>query len=408
MINNNKKNLKEKDKQGKMIIAILLLIAIIGVGYAALGANLKINGVANIPSAQWNVHFVQNSITPTTGSVAIDTANNEKAATVDSATEVSYKVKLALPGDFYEFTVDVTNEGSIDAMIDSISSKIKIGTGEEEEITTSPSNLPAYLDYSVSYSDGKSITAKQKLDAGDTETIKVRLSYKTDITSTDLPTTNQILALNFKVNYVQKDSTAVEVVHPVNGTKYTMSYGQNGQIGQNVINGVPLYNRAQEAISSTGKDFPFYLKHTVVNDQITESYLELEINETTKQSIIAKACSGDSTCEAKINAINNGTYTLRGAGATLKSGSTSDYNGDSPYYEANKAVIKQIFGENCGTESNPGRDTAFLGCSVIGGWYSSFGVSVDATGTVNASITGGSGSECRVNSSGRSCFGSSC
>ena len=397
---NNKKNLKEKDKQGKMIIAILLLIAIIGVGYATLGANLKINGVANIPSAQWNVHFVQNSITPTTGSVAIDTANNEKAATVDSATEVSYKVKLALPGDFYEFTVDVTNEGSIDAMIDSVSSKIKIGTGEEEEITTSPSNLPTYLDYSVAYVDGKSITAKQKLDAGDTETIKVRLSYKTDITSTDLPTTNQTLALNFKVNYVQKDDSATEI--RVNGTKYTMfngQNGQNGQIGQNVINGVPLYNTAQEAISSTGKDFPFYLKHTVVNDQITESYVEVEINETTKQSIINKICNGNSNCETavgpQVNAINNGTYTLRGAGATLNS--TSSYNGDSPYYEANKAVIKQIFGENCGTESNPGTDNANLSCSVDG-----FNVGADAFGLVYSNI-GSSG--CSVNKTGYSSCG---
>ena len=52
MINQNKKMiLREKDRRGKITIAILLLIAIIGVGYAALGANLKINGVANIPSA---------------------------------------------------------------------------------------------------------------------------------------------------------------------------------------------------------------------------------------------------------------------------------------------------------------------------------------------------------------------
>ena len=52
MINQNKKmDLGEKDRRGKMVIAVLLLIAIIGVGYAALGANLKINGVANISSA---------------------------------------------------------------------------------------------------------------------------------------------------------------------------------------------------------------------------------------------------------------------------------------------------------------------------------------------------------------------
>ena len=46
MINQNKKmNLREKDRRGKMVIAVLLLIAVIGVGYAALGANLKLMDV---------------------------------------------------------------------------------------------------------------------------------------------------------------------------------------------------------------------------------------------------------------------------------------------------------------------------------------------------------------------------
>ena len=69
MMKNKKKNLRTKYEQGKIVVAILLIITAIGVGYASLGANLKINGVANIPSASWDVHFKTGSIAVTSGSV---------------------------------------------------------------------------------------------------------------------------------------------------------------------------------------------------------------------------------------------------------------------------------------------------------------------------------------------------
>ena len=68
-----------KNQRKRIVVVILLLIAIIGVGYATLGATLNINGVASIPSSTWNVHFKTGSITPTTGSVTIDTNNIEES-----------------------------------------------------------------------------------------------------------------------------------------------------------------------------------------------------------------------------------------------------------------------------------------------------------------------------------------
>ncbi|MBR2828489.1 MAG: hypothetical protein IKE70_04590 [Bacilli bacterium] len=205
----NDNNLRKKLQRNRIIVAILLLIAVIGVGYATLGANLKINGVAEIPSASWDVGFKTGTVQVTNGSVSGSAVAT--AATITNSSQVDYAVTLALPGDFYEFTVTAENAGSIDAMIDSFTSKIKIGDGEEQEITSS--NLPAYLSYSVTYSDGTAVAAKQKLDHGTSEVFKVRLAYRTDIESTDLPTTNQSLHLNFQVNYVQKDSTAIAVAH---------------------------------------------------------------------------------------------------------------------------------------------------------------------------------------------------
>lgn len=200
-----KDNLRKKLQRNRIIVAVLLLIAVIGVGYATLGANLKINGVAEIPSASWNVGFT-GTPSVTTGSVSGSAVTT--AATITNTTQVDYAVTLALPGDFYEFTVTAANSGSIDAMIDSFTSKIKIGDGEEQDVT---GHLPEYLDYSVTYSDGTAVAAKQKLDHGTSEVFKVRLSYKTDITAEQLPTANQSIALNFQVNYVQKDSSAINV-----------------------------------------------------------------------------------------------------------------------------------------------------------------------------------------------------
>ncbi len=193
--------------RGRMMITILVLVGIMGIGYALLGANLKINGVAEIPASSWNVRFKAGSINVTNGSVTVDTTNNEKAATIDNATQVSYAVRLALPGDFYEFTVTAENTGSIDAMIDSVVSKLG-----DTVITTG--TLPSYLDYSVTYSDGVTISPNQILASNTEEEFKVRLEFKKDIETSELPSSNIALNINFQINYVQADSSATKVYHP--------------------------------------------------------------------------------------------------------------------------------------------------------------------------------------------------
>ena len=188
--------------QVRLMITIIALIGIMGLGYAFLHSDLKINGVSTIPSSSWNVRFKANSVNVTEGSVEVDTTNNEQAARIDDDTNLSYKVRLALPGDFYEFTVIVENTGSIDAMIDSISSKLG-----DTEITTG--TLPSYLNYTVTYGDGIAIAPHHLLATSTEETLKVRLEFKKDIQISELPSSARTLNLNFQINYVQADNTAV-------------------------------------------------------------------------------------------------------------------------------------------------------------------------------------------------------
>lgn len=198
---NNKKRFR--------IILVLLLLGIT-LGYAVLGANLTINGNSKLSSSTWDIHF--NNVVPKSGSVAIGTGDQGAVITQGDTTEVTYAVTLSKPGDFYEFEVDAVNAGTVDGMIDTITSTYKIGEGEVTPITAS--SLPAYLDYSATYSNGVTIAQNQLLEAGDSETYKVRIEFKRDIENNQLPSTEQTLTFNFAVNYVQADSNAVPVVPP--------------------------------------------------------------------------------------------------------------------------------------------------------------------------------------------------
>ena len=358
-------------KKGKMMIGLLLLIGVIGIGYAALGANLKINGVTEITSSSWNVHFKTGSIAVTSGSVSIEENTTQQAATITNATQVDYAVKLALPGDFYEFTVVAENTGTIDAMIDSVSSKL--GT---TEITTG--TLPSYIDYSVTYADGIEIAPKHLLSKNTEETYKVRIEFMKDIEANQLPGEATTLNLNFQINYVQADDTAVVVSHPFTGIKYGV-YPWNNPLTLN--SAVPanaiLHSTPSEALADwTNASVmnstlePYYLKHKIENDVVTESYVVFTVTDE-----MAQANSG----------MTAGTYELRG------------YTDDT-YFIQNAKTIYDAFGTKC--SSNPYTTTPsynFL-CSVSGLRASAY-----PSGYVGAYGSGGSG--CYVTYGGASyCF----
>ncbi|MBQ3297618.1 MAG: hypothetical protein IJG97_02295 [Bacilli bacterium] len=184
------------DKDNIKIILFILILGL-GIGYAYINSDLNINGTAQVNSANWDVHWA--NIQVKTESVSAN------SPTISNQTTVNYSVVLNTPGDYYEFTVDAVNGGSIDAMIDSIDSKLNGAT-----ITT----LPAYLKYSVTYSDGVALQPNHQLLHNTTEKYKVRIEYRTDIELNQIPATNQTLSLQFTVTYRQATDDAVSVPHP--------------------------------------------------------------------------------------------------------------------------------------------------------------------------------------------------
>ena len=361
-----------------MVLIILLLS--ISLGYALLSTNLNIVGTTVVKDNKWDIYF--DNVQVMSGSVTASTP------VIDTAkTTVSYSVNLNLPGDYFEFTVDAKNAGTIDGMVSAVSSKLN-GT----EITT----LPNYLEYSVSYSDGIAIQNNHLLEAGKTETYKVRVGYKKDISATDLPSTEQTLNLSFSVTYVQSDTSVVPVPHPeivytVNKYDYSATNPKYNAVwlNQTFPATITKYQTAIEALaaiaSASSKDLPFYLKHKIENGIVTESYVEFVVTEE-----MAQANTG----------MVAGTYTLRGEKTYDLDTSTwlVDKSYISPYYETNKEAIKTAFGyatnsSRC-SESGTGR-SSYFGCSVSGLYAYS-----DASGYVRAYDAGSS--TCDVYHSGYS------
>ena len=90
-----------------------------------------------------------------------------------------------------------------------------IGSLSNTSLTT---NQSKYLNYKVTYSDGVEIEQYDRLNAGETEKLKVRVEFKKDLNPEDLPGEGATINLTYTSNYVQADSNAKDRnrIYPIN------------------------------------------------------------------------------------------------------------------------------------------------------------------------------------------------
>lgn len=179
-----------------IVLGFFFVLICLGFGYAFLTTTLTINGVTDIDSNTWDIYW--NNVQVTTGSVS-GTQVTQAPTISNDKTNVSFQVRLSKPGDFYEFTVDAKNDGTIDSMID-VQNKYM----NDVVIET----LPDYLNYTVTYSDNSPIMENHLLGANQTVTYKIRVEYRQDIWPDQLPSTQEGYTFGYEVSYVQADSTA--------------------------------------------------------------------------------------------------------------------------------------------------------------------------------------------------------
>lgn len=180
-----------KDKKVKKYIGIIALVVVlmgITIGFALLSTTLSINGVSRVEASEWNVHF--DNLVPNNNSVTPDVA----AYITDDDLNINYTVTLDKPGDFYEFTVDVVNEGTIDAKLNALPSISGISAEQEE-----------YVNCTITHTDGSEILVGESINVGGSENFTVRLEFDDSITDdSQLPKTDQTLQIDIEMIYGQK------------------------------------------------------------------------------------------------------------------------------------------------------------------------------------------------------------
>lgn len=187
-----------RQRRNKTFLLVLALL-LVGVGYAALSSNLNINGTTKVSATIWDVHF-ENVAATSLSNVTPSTAPSAPAES--KVTTLTYAVTLVKPGDIYEFTVDVKNAGTLDAMLSSFTNQIKVGSGAWQAVDSS--SVPGYLIYSVTYSDDTTITENSKLTTGSSKKIKIHVEFNPDITNAQLSeAAGKTIYFQVAMNYVQ-------------------------------------------------------------------------------------------------------------------------------------------------------------------------------------------------------------
>lgn len=176
--------MREKNKRTFIIIALVVTILFIGVGYAALRQALIITGTASIGDASWDVKITDIREGTMNGATTV-----EDSLDFDN-TSATFSTVLAYPGASASYVVTIYNNGSIDAILDSISG-----------VDTANQTAPTELVFSVSGVEEDVTT----LDSKDTNQATVTVTWvpnEATGTGETIPTTTSKTA-TITLNYVQ-------------------------------------------------------------------------------------------------------------------------------------------------------------------------------------------------------------
>lgn len=182
-----------KNTKTIVIMGLIVAVAALSVGYAALSQTLNISANATLQKGAWNVAFGNGSCTATGGA----TAGTVSGSGTSSATVSG--VVLSLPGDTVTCTVPITNAaGNINAKLNSFTTSGPTISGTED------TSIQNWITTSVTY-DGSAdpVTAgKTAMAAGTTKNVVIKYTYSS--AATKVPSANVTIgSLTVTANYVQ-------------------------------------------------------------------------------------------------------------------------------------------------------------------------------------------------------------
>lgn len=171
--------MNNRDKKNIMIVALLIAVVFMSVGYALLSTQLEIKGTSTIVDPVWDVKLMSISSTETEG------YGTSISATIENKFSAKFNTEFQMPGDKVTYVINVKNEGTIDAKLNSI--------------TITPDD---YNDGVIIYSIN-GLEAGDELTVGESKMFTLTASYNSEIV--EKPTTEYLSKeITLILDYVQK------------------------------------------------------------------------------------------------------------------------------------------------------------------------------------------------------------
>ena len=200
----------ESKHKNALIGALLAVVFVMAVGYAAFAQLLTINGTATIDSS-WDVHFDPAQTTSTGVAIVNGGSDTTTAGTIDydsANTTATLTASLKQPGDTVTFTLKPTNYGSLGAkpaaapVITTTDSNVTVAQGGQSATTT---NIKwEIVSDSTTVATTHTLTGANgttPVPAASQDTIVVKASFTGG--KDQAVEANQSAAIQITINYVQ-------------------------------------------------------------------------------------------------------------------------------------------------------------------------------------------------------------
>ena len=231
--------MKQGNKKKRNLFLLLILLLSITVGFALLSTTLFINGSSTIKGNTWDIHWDSESVVVDEGSVTVE---NDPTVTADT---ISFAANFDLPGDYYEFTVDAVNAGTIDGIIkNSPAVEVYDSTGTTK---LTGNDIPTDIICTITYADGTApstndILAK-RVDATHPTKQKYKIRVEFNRLATELPDDAVSYMFKFSAYYEQyKAPAAPAPTSPVTITASKTTASVNEEVKITVSFTAAAYN----------------------------------------------------------------------------------------------------------------------------------------------------------------------
>lgn len=171
-----------KDKKNVLIVALLIAVVFMSVGYALLSTQMEMDSSPNNQEKGWEVKISDLRILSTSGSTVV-ASNPEQVANLSA----KFTATLMNPGDSVTYQVTVANTGSLNAML--------------KQYITDPENYSedTYVNYEIS-----GLTPNMLLNSQEFITFYVTATYNENAATPPLTEADATRDLSINLDFEQQ------------------------------------------------------------------------------------------------------------------------------------------------------------------------------------------------------------